>query len=163
MKNAIRFFVVSAIIVAPFDMRAQVSANAKSGVSESADPAAIEIKAGKAHEKCLSLDAEQTLQFRFDAPAKLNFYVRSSKSDTQLLKLGETTSASGVFTAKSSESHCLVWENRSEAAVMLTYSSTLVANLPENRGKGTDRGSEKWPEKGPEKGLEKAGGKTKEQ
>jgi hypothetical protein len=145
VKNVICFLAISAIILTSLGASAQVSANAKvnanTSTSENADPAAVEIKAGKAHEKCLPLDAEQTLQFRFDAPAKLNFYVRPAKGDAtqQLLKLGETTSASGVFTAKSSESYCLVWENRGDASVTLNHSSTLVANLPENKERGTDK------------------------
>jgi hypothetical protein len=141
MKNATRFAAMSAVILTSLGTSAQVSTNAKASASENTDPAAVEIKPGKAHEKCLPLDAEQTLQFRFDAVAKLNFYVRPAKGDAtqQLLKLGETTSASGVFTAKSSEPHCMVWENRGEASVTLNYSSALVANLPENKEKGAEK------------------------
>jgi hypothetical protein len=149
VKSVICFTAISAIILTPLDASAQVSANARvdanaranASTSENTDPAAVEIKAGKAHEKCLPLDAEQTLQFRFDAPAKLNFYVRPAKGDAtqQLLKLGETTSASGVFTAKSSDSYCMVWENRGDASVTLNHSSALVANLPENKEKNAEK------------------------
>jgi hypothetical protein len=141
VKNVICFAAISAIILTPLDVNAQVSTNAKAGTSENTDPASVEIKAGKVHEKCVPLDAEQTLQFRFDAPAKLNFYVRPAKGDAsqQLLKLGETTSASGVFTAKSGDSYCMVWENRGDTSVILNHSSTLVANLPENKERGAEK------------------------
>jgi hypothetical protein len=141
VKSIICFAAISATILTPLDVNAQVSANANVSASEDTGPASVEIKAGKAHEKCLPLDAEQTLQFRFDAPAKLNFYVRPAKGDAtqQLLKLGETTSASGVFTAKSSDSYCMVWENRGDASVTLNHSSALVANIPENKEKGAEK------------------------
>jgi hypothetical protein len=141
MKNTTHFAAISTIMLTSLGASAQVSTNAKAGTSENTDPASVEIKAGNVHEKCLALDAGQTLQFRFDAVAKLNFYVRPTKGDAtlQLLKLGETTSASGVFTAKSSEPHCMVWENRGEASVTLNYSSAFVANIAENKEKGTEK------------------------
>ena len=88
----------------------------------------ITIKPGKVHEKCLSLTPPQKLAYSFESAAKVNFNLNYSKGDLVYypVKLDRTNGESGLYEAKARENYCLVWENKSSADVVLTYSAKIA-------------------------------------
>jgi len=82
------------------------------------------LKPGKPHEKCMVLDSGQKIEYRFESAAKVNFNLHYNKGDSMYypVKLDRTTGESGMYEARSREKYCLVWENRTDADVELSYS-----------------------------------------
>jgi hypothetical protein len=106
---------------------------AAAGGSAIASAGPVELKAGKSHEKCFTMETDQTLAYRFEAGAKVNFNIHFHKGDViqYPMKLDSTATASGMFTAKANDSYCMMWENLSEEAVTLNYTHRIVAMRPE--------------------------------
>jgi hypothetical protein len=88
----------------------------------------VMLKPNKPLEKCLQLDAGQKIEYRFEAAKKINFnlnYRRGSDEIYYPVKLDRTLSESGIYEAKTRNRYCLVWENRTDADVELTYSTKV--------------------------------------
>ena len=100
-------------------------AHAAAPVAAAAKP--VVLKPGKTHEKCMVLDSGQKLEYRFEATAKINFNLHYDKGDSLYypVKLDRTTGESGIYETKSREKYCLLWENRTDADVEVTYTTHL--------------------------------------
>lgn len=84
----------------------------------------VAIKPGKAYEKCMLLNAVQTLEYQFDASAKVNFNLHYHKGDAIYypLKTDRTLGETGSYESQVREEFCLMWENKTSAEVTLNYS-----------------------------------------
>jgi hypothetical protein len=91
-------------------------------------PKPVTIKPGKAFEKCLTLVPPQKLEYRFESAAKIDFNLHYHKGEQVYypVKLDRTNAESGSYEAKANEVYCLMWENKTSAAVELTYSARIA-------------------------------------
>ena len=124
LQSRLKLLMVVAAIFA-CDMTTATNAGAAAPVPEaktSAKPVAI--KSGKAYEKCMLLNAAQTLEYQFDASAKVNFNLHYHKGEAVYypLKTDRTLGETGSYEAQVREEFCLMWENKTSADVMLNYS-----------------------------------------
>ena len=111
-------------VVAVFTLGLSASMANAAAPAPAAPTKPVVLKPGKPHEKCMVLDAGQKLEYRFESAAKVNFNLHYDKGDSMYypVKLDRTASESGLFEAKSREKYCLVWENRTDKDVELSYS-----------------------------------------
>ena len=102
-----------------------VSASAFSQAGPTGKP--VVIKAGKVHEKCLTLTPPQKIEYRFESTAKVDFNLHYHKGDQVYypVKLDRTNAESGLYEAKARETYCLMWENKTGADVELTYDAKI--------------------------------------
>lgn len=92
-------------------------------------PKPVIVKPSKTHEKCMQLDAGQKIEYRFESAKKMNFNLNYRKSADEVyypVKLDRTMSESGLFEAKMRNRYCLVWENRTDADIELTYTAKVT-------------------------------------
>lgn len=86
------------------------------------------IKPGKIFEKCMSLNFNQKLEYQFDASAKVNFNLHYHKGDSIYypVKVDRTKSETGVYESQARDEFCLMWENKTSADVVLSYTYRIV-------------------------------------
>ena len=84
----------------------------------------VTIKPSKAHEKCMVLNASQTLEYEFRTSAKVDFNVHYHKGEAVYypVKFERTAGETGEYEARVREEYCLMWENKTKTDVELTYS-----------------------------------------
>jgi len=114
-----------AAVVSALSMTVALSASALAPVPEAKSAAKpVTIKPGKIHEKCMVLNAAQTLEYQFNASAKVNFNLHYHKGEAVYypLKTDRTLGETGSYEAQVREEFCLMWENKTSADVMLNYS-----------------------------------------
>lgn len=87
-------------------------------------PKPIVIKSQKMVEKCLLLNARQTLEYEFKTSAKVNFNLHYHKGDAIYypVKKDRTNSENDSYEAQVREEFCLMWENKTSTDVELNYS-----------------------------------------
>lgn len=91
-------------------------------------PKPVTIKPGKIFEKCMTLVPPQKIEYRFESAAKIDFNLHYHKGEQVYypVKLDRTNAESGSYEAKANEVYCLMWENKTSAAVELTYSARIA-------------------------------------
>ena len=116
MKSFVRATIILALIVA-FGAMAQ---------AQSVKP--VTVKPGKVVEKCVALTPPQKIEYAFESSANLNFNLHYHKGDQVYypVKLDRTNRETGLYEAKTRETYCLMWENKTGADVELTYSARIA-------------------------------------
>lgn len=76
-------------------------------------PLKLQIASGKAVEECLSLDAGDRLEWRFDATARVDFnlHFHRGREVVTPVETRNTQQQSGVYIATLREDYCLMWSN----------------------------------------------------
>ena len=84
----------------------------------------VTIKSGKSFEKCVVLNAAQTLEYDFNTSAKVNFNLHYRKGDAIYYPVKEdrVNRMDSSYETSVREEFCLGWENKTNADVELNYS-----------------------------------------
>jgi len=82
----------------------------------------IEVREKGAAERCLKLEAGQSIRYHFTAAGEVDFNIHFHRGDeirtpVERRAVGELD---GVFRAESTEDYCLMWERRQSGAVKVT-------------------------------------------
>lgn len=82
------------------------------------------IKSGKSFEKCVVLNAAQTLEYGFNSSAKINFNLHYRKGDAIYYPVKEdrVNRIDSSYEASVREEFCLGWENKTNVDVEVSYS-----------------------------------------
>ncbi len=114
-----------AVTVALALATASVATHAAPPVPPTKTPAKpVTIKSGKSFEKCVVLNAAQTLEYDFNSSAKINFNLHYRKGDAIYYPVKEdrVNRIDSSYETSVREEFCLGWENKTNADVELTYS-----------------------------------------
>ncbi len=68
---------------------------------------------GYTTEKCLELEARQTIEYRYQSPKPLLFHIHfHTESSTEIpLEIPEAQTHSGLFTADTTQEYCFTWKS----------------------------------------------------
>jgi hypothetical protein len=82
----------------------------------------IEVAGAGAGERCLKLEAGQTLRYRFSASAPVDFNIHYHRGDQVMMPVERNAvrTLDGVYRAESTEEYCLMWQRRESGAVKVT-------------------------------------------
>lgn len=120
--NCLKPLVVALALAATSALAADSGTAAKAGKP-------VTLKPQKIHEKCLSLEPPQKLQYSFGTDKAVDFNIHYHKGDMVYYPVREkkTTSAEGLYTPPSREDYCMMWENRSPSAeVQLEFTFKII-------------------------------------
>ena len=84
----------------------------------------VTIKPNKFFEKCVVLNAAQTLEYGFNTSAKVNFNLHYHKGDAVYYPIKEdrVNRMDSSYETSVREDFCMTWENKTNADVELNYS-----------------------------------------
>ncbi len=107
MDDALRTALMAAILMA-----GQAHATAEQTLRMSIAP-------GKFDEHCLTIEAGRAIAYRFEANAPVDFNIHYHRGKDVLypVKREATRQFASTFRAESTGEYCLMWENKSAAAV----------------------------------------------
>ena len=120
--NCLKPLVLVLVLAATSALAAEGGAAAKAGKP-------VTLKPQKIHEKCLTLEPPQKLQYSFGTDKAVDFNIHYHKGDMVYYPVREkkTTSSEGVYTPPSREDFCMMWENRSPSAeVQLEFNFKII-------------------------------------
>lgn len=83
---------------------------------------AINLPANNAYEKCVQLQAQQPLDYSFEAQAPLTFNLHYHVGKKDFYPIQQTaTELKGTFQAEEDQIYCLMWGNSNDQQVRLQY------------------------------------------
>lgn len=96
---------------------------------EGAGPYSFTLSGKAFDERCLHLDAGQSIRYRFkaSAPVDFNIHYHRGKDVFFPVKQAGLREASGTFKARSAEGHCLMWEHTGSGSAAVEGTLELEA------------------------------------
>ena len=84
----------------------------------------VSLAAGKSEEPCFAMAMTDRLMFSFEADTGLDFNIHYHENDSVSFPVSvkNREKEEGEFFATGSRQYCMMWTNRTESAVQLTYS-----------------------------------------
>lgn len=97
---------------------------------EGAGPYSFTLSGKAFDERCLHLEAGQSIRYRFkaSAPVDFNIHYHRGKEVVFPVKRAGVREASGTFKAKGAEGYCLMWEHRGSGSAAVEGVLELDAN-----------------------------------
>lgn len=85
------------------------------------------LDAGKIKEVCFSAKPPMKINYQFSTTKPLNFNIHFHKSKKVFfpIKQNNILGTQGIFTPKSEQFYCMMWENNTKDSINLTFSAKL--------------------------------------
>ncbi|MGB8338829.1 MAG: hypothetical protein WCD07_04500 [Burkholderiales bacterium] len=92
----------------------------------------VTLPAKQVHEECVDMTPGQTLRYRFESSAELDFNLHFHQgNDVTYPDKGKYSNYSSSYSAQQTNAFCLMWENQSGAAIKLQ--STFQIESPTSK------------------------------
>jgi len=88
------------------------------------------LDAGKIKEVCFPAKPPMQINYQFSAKKPLNFNIHFHKNKEVFfsIKQNNILSTQGIFTPKSEQFYCMMWSNKNQQAVKITYRAHLLTS-----------------------------------